>query len=86
VKSCATASGSGGVGFSETSAVLADVALADIGGPSAGSRRSSNGFCWISASTNCVSSRFDSCSILIACCSCGVITKVCAWRSSSRCE
>ena len=33
-----------------------------------------------------VSSRFDSCSILIACCSCGVMTSVCVWRSSSRCE
>ena len=36
---------------------------------SAGSRRSSSGFCWISASTNWVSLRFESCSIFIACCS-----------------
>jgi Asp-tRNA(Asn)/Glu-tRNA(Gln) amidotransferase A subunit family amidase len=32
------------------------------------------------------SSRFESCSILIACCSCGVMTNACDWRSSSRCE
>ena len=50
------------------------------------SRRSSSGFCWISASTKSVSSRFESCSILIACCSCGVITNACDWRSSSRWE
>jgi hypothetical protein len=59
-----------------------------LGGPIAGARfpRSSSGFCSISASTKSVSSIFDSCSILIACCSCGVITRAWLWRSSSRCE
>ena len=50
------------------------------------SPRSSSGFCSISASTNSLSSRFDSCSSLIACCSCGVITSAWLCRSSRRCE
>jgi hypothetical protein len=54
--------------------------------PSSASRSpgSSSGFCSISASTNALNSRLDSCSILIACCSCGVMTKAWLWRSSSR--
>jgi len=61
----------GGAGPSASAAPLAGA-----GGSSRGSRRSSNGFCWISASMYCVSSRLESCSILIACCSWGVMTSV----------
>ena len=54
--------------------------------PSSASRSpgSRSGFCSISASTNALNSRLESCSILIACCSCGVITRAWLWRSSSR--
>src|SRR4051812_6592511 len=49
------------------------------------SSRSSSGFFSSSASTYSANSRFESVSSLIACCSCGVITRDCPWRSSSRC-
>ena len=50
------------------------------------SSRSSSGFCSSSRLDKSASSRFDSCSSLIACCSCGVITSDWLCRSSSRCE
>src|SRR5205085_4198105 len=50
-----------------------------------GSPRSSSGFFSISASTYSASSRFESCSSLIACCNCGVMTRDWPCRSSSRC-
>ena len=47
--------------------------------------RSSSGFRSSSSSTNAERSRFDSCSSLIACMSCGVITSDCDCRNSSLC-
>ena len=45
-----------------------------------------SGFCSSSVSTKADSSRFESCSSLIACCSCGVMTSACVCRRSSLCE
>ena len=47
--------------------------------------RSSSGLRSSSSSTNATRSRLDSCSSLIACISCGVITSDCVCRNSSRC-
>ena len=47
--------------------------------------RSSSGFRSSSSSTKAERSRFDSCSSLIACISCGVITSDWDWRNSSLC-
>src|SRR5439155_23496432 len=47
--------------------------------------RSSSGFRSNSSSTKAERSRLDSCSSLIACISCGVITSDCDWRNSNLC-
>ena len=47
--------------------------------------RSSSGFRSSSSSTKADRSRFESCSSLIACISCGVITSDCDWRNSNLC-
>ena len=47
--------------------------------------RSSSGLRSSSSSTNATRSRLDSCSSLIACISCGVITSDCVCRNSRRC-
>src|ERR1700676_2496015 len=57
---------------------------ASLAEPSTGaSSRSSSGLPSSSWSTNTVSSVWESCRSLIACCNCGVITRLCAWRRSS---
>src|SRR3546814_12631555 len=49
------------------------------------SSRSSSGFCSSSRSISAASSRLESWSSLMACCSCGVMTRDWRWRSSNLC-
>ena len=60
------------------------VYAAGSSGPASGSSRCRSGFFSSSASTKASSSRFDNCSSLIACCSCGVMTSPWPCRISRR--